>query len=55
MENSTFLTVEALAYEIAQFFGNTNVWSQTTVQIEKPNAIALVDGCGVELTLDWTS
>lgn len=50
VEGTSYQTVEALATFIARIatveFGN----DQVTVRVEKPNALAFVDGAGVEIT-----
>ena len=54
VEQSSFETVESLALALSHHTGSQVIWTKAVIQVEKPSAIALADGCGVELHCNYT-
>jgi dihydroneopterin aldolase len=50
VESSSFQTVEALAVNIAECICSNGPVDTFSVSVEKPSALALVDGAGVEIS-----
>ena len=50
METSSYETLEALASEIARVCGTNGSVGRVKVSVEKPSALAFVDGAGVQIT-----
>ena len=55
VESSSFQTLEALAAHVARYCLEYFPFPQVTVGIEKPSALAFVEGAGVEITRDRRS
>jgi dihydroneopterin aldolase/2-amino-4-hydroxy-6-hydroxymethyldihydropteridine diphosphokinase/dihydropteroate synthase len=54
VENSTFKTVEALVYSVADVILNQCHIPKTTVRIEKPSALGFAKSAGVEITKEYS-
>ena len=50
METSSYETLEALALRIASICGGKGSVRRIKVSVEKPSALAFVDGAGVQMT-----